>query len=251
MSLGQEIHLYTWIKLVTDILHFEGASHLLIVDYTSRLLVVHNLSSMTGQHVATQCKHIISGYGWPETLISYNGPCYAAEAFTNMMKEYGVNHIPSFPHYPQSNGLCEKFVQIVKNLFHKAKEEGKDIFKCLMIYCNTPLSSSSHDLHLGQDVMFQDSTRKRWFSATITSMCSEPRSYKITAKKGVTYRKTQAHLKPYSPQNKKSEDEHCLLQSSNMQTIKSNSQKLNTVDDHVQSYSRPKRDIKPPVKLNL
>ena len=57
------------------------------------------------------------------------------------MKEFGVSHITSFPHYPQSNGLAEKSVQIVKNLFHKAKEEEKDMFKYLMIYCNTPLSS--------------------------------------------------------------------------------------------------------------
>ena len=48
-----------------------------------------------------------------------------AEAFTNMMQEYGVNHITSSPHYPQSNGLAEKYVQIVKNLFHKAKEKEK------------------------------------------------------------------------------------------------------------------------------
>ena len=80
---------------------------------------------MTGQYVATQCKHILSEYGWPETLISDNGPCYAVEVFTNMMKEYGVNHIISSAHYPQSNGLAEMFVQIGKNLFHKANEEGK------------------------------------------------------------------------------------------------------------------------------
>ena len=142
------------------------------------------------------------------------------EAFTNMMKEYGVNHITSSPHIQQSNGLAEKFVQIFKNLFYKAKEEEKYMFKCLMIYTSTPLSSSLqspiqilqsrstrsdlpmssmarkqlgldpkqfrskyknehlplHDLHLGQDVMFQDSTRKQWFPTTITSLCSEARS---------------------------------------------------------------------------
>ena len=64
------------------------------------------------------------------------------EAFTNMMKDYGINHITSSPHYPQSNGLAEMFVQIVKNLVHKAKEEGNSLFKCLMIHHNTPLSSS-------------------------------------------------------------------------------------------------------------
>ena len=250
---------------------------------------------MTGQHVATHCKQIFSEYGWPETLISDNGPCYAVEAFTNMMKEYSVNHITMSPHYPQSNRLAEKFAQIVKNLFHRATEEGKDTFKCLMIYCNTSLSSSLqspmqilwsrsagsdlpmfnaakkqlgfdseqlrikyknkhlplHDLHLGQDVIFQDSASKWWFPATITNLCSESRSYKITTKECVTCRKTQAHLKPYSQQNKKSEDKHCLSQSSNMWTIKSNCKQCNTSGNQTQSYSRPKRDIKPLDKLDL
>ena len=60
-----------------------------------------------------------------------------AETFTNLMKEYAVNHITSSPHYPQSNRLAEKFVQIVKNLF------STDIHKCLMIYRNMPLASTS------------------------------------------------------------------------------------------------------------
>ena len=101
---------------------------------------------MTGQHIATQCKLIFSKYGWPETLISDNGPYYTAEVFTNLMSEYSVNHITSSPHYPQSNGLAEKYVQIVKNLFYKAKEEGKDLFKCLMVYHNTPFSNSLQSL---------------------------------------------------------------------------------------------------------
>ena len=56
MSLGQEIPLHPWMKLATDLFHFEGASYLLIVDYKSRFLVVCKLSSMTGQHVANKCK---------------------------------------------------------------------------------------------------------------------------------------------------------------------------------------------------
>ena len=142
MSLGQEIPLHPWTMLARDLFHFEGASYLLIVDYTSRFLVVCKLSPMTGKHVANHCKQIFSEYGWPETLISDNGPCYTADAFSSVMNAYHVNHITSSPHYPQSNGLVEKYVQIVKSLFYKAKEEGKDLFKCLMIYQNTPLSGS-------------------------------------------------------------------------------------------------------------
>ena len=123
--MGQEVPLYPWTKLATDIFHFERASHLLVADYNSRFPVVCKLTSMTGQHIATQWKIIFSKYGWPETLISDNGPCYTAEVFTNLMREQSVNHITSSPYYPQSNGLAEKYVQVVKNLFLRLKKKGR------------------------------------------------------------------------------------------------------------------------------
>ena len=137
--LGQEIPVHPWNKLATDIFHFESSSYLLILNYTSRFPVVHKLSLMTGLHIANQCEQVFSEYGWPETLISDNDLCYTSHSFTSVMQSYSVNHITSSPHYPQSNGLAEKYAQIVKNLFYKAKEEGNDLYKCLMIYQNTPL----------------------------------------------------------------------------------------------------------------
>ena len=116
---------------------------------------------------------------------------------------------------------------------------------CLMIYCNTPIEStsklpmqmlqqrsarsqlpmsnaacrqlgvaaeqitanknqhlSSHDLHIGQEVMYQDPVTKRWFPATIEALCPEPRSYQIQTMKEVIYRRTQNHLKPYKSYQK-------------------------------------------------
>ena len=99
--------------------------------------------------------------------------------------------------------------------------------------------------------MYQDATSKRWYPATITSLCVQPRSYNITTREDVTYRKTQAYLKPYHPQSKKCEDEHFSSQSSDMWIFKSDHKRFNTVDNQVQSYSRPKRDINNHVKLDL
>ena len=144
LLLGHEVPLYPWTKLATDVFHFEAVSYLLVVDYTSRFPVVCKLTLMTGQHIASHFKLICSEYGWPETLVSDNGPCYTSKVFTNLMREYNANHITISPHYPQSNELAEKYVQLVKNLFYKAKEEGKDLFKCLMMYWNTPFSNSLH-----------------------------------------------------------------------------------------------------------
>ena len=105
----------------------------------------------------------------------------------------------------------------------------------------------SNDLHIGQDVMYQNATSKWWFPATITSLCAQPRRYNITTREGVTYRKTLAHLKPYQPQSKRSEDEHSVEQSSDMWTLKqADCKQFKDSNNQVQSYSRPKRDIKAP-----
>ena len=67
-------------------------------------------------------------------------------------------------------------------------------YKDLRTHCkNEPLPK--HDLHLNQAVMYQDPASKRWYPATITKLCQEPRSYVITTKQGVQNRKTKAHLK--------------------------------------------------------
>ena len=112
-----------WTKVATDLFHFKGNSYLLLVDYTSQFPVVRKLTSMTAHHIVDHIKQIFAKYGWPDTLVSDNGPCYTSEIFKGLMEEYQVNHITSSPHYPQSNGLAEKYIQIVKNLFHKAREK--------------------------------------------------------------------------------------------------------------------------------
>ena len=121
-ALGHEIPPVPWSKVATDIFHFELNSYLLVVDYTSRFPIVRELKSMSAQHITKHFRLIFSEYGWLDTLVSDNGLCYIAETFTNLMKEYAVNHITSSPHYPKSNGLAEKFIQIVKNLFYKVKD---------------------------------------------------------------------------------------------------------------------------------
>ena len=161
-------------------------------------------------------------------------------------------------------------------MFHKVKEEGTDLFKSLMIYHNTPLSSTMQspmqmlqnrttdhsfqcltglgnsldsvqiNLCIHQDAMFQNSISKRWYPATITSLCDEPRSYKIATRDGVICRKMQVHLKSYKPQNKQCVAGHSIMKMCNIQTVNPVN-KANTDDDLVQH--KPKRDIMPPGKL--
>ena len=212
------------------------------------------------------------------------------------MQSYNINHITSSPYYLQSNGLAEKYVQIVKSLFYEGKKEGKvfddlqpyplpgslqstmQIFQGRNARSDLPMSNAArkqlgihpeivrntdkhatlptHDLHVGQHAMFQDSTSKHWYPAVIKSLCPEPRSYKITTSDGITYRKTQVHLKPFTPQNRNLQFNQCVLppmtQSTHMWPVKTEHKKKSQVKNQMQvQTSRPKRDTRPPVKLDL
>ena len=97
---------------------------------------------MTGKAIADHMQAIFAEYKWPNTLVTDNGPCYTNKEFQKLIYSMSTNHITSSPHYPQSNGLAEKFVGIMKNLFYKAKEEGQSPYRALMEYRNTPLYGS-------------------------------------------------------------------------------------------------------------
>ena len=122
------------------------------------------------------------------------------------------------------------------------KQKGLDCEQLRTQYKNEQLPS--HDLHLDQAVMYQDPRDKRWYPTTISRLCQEPRSYLITTKQGVQYRKTQAHLKPYHPQG----EETLYKQEKHKWTVHSaKNQIINT--NLVQN--RTKRDIMPPKRLDL
>ena len=103
------------------------------------------------------------------------------------------------------------------------------------------------DHHVGQRVMYQDSASKCWYPAAIESLCPKPRNYKLTTRDGITFRKTQAHLKPFTPQNKNLQSNQCvspmMAQSNHILPVKQSDLQVHT--------SKPKGDTKSPVKLNL
>ena len=104
----------------------------------------------------------------------------------------------------------------------------------------------SHDLCLGQNMMMQDPTSKKWSPGVITKLCKQQRSYQVTTKDAVTYRKMQSHLKPYRPENKQDQN---TVRKQHMQTLTNKCKKYTSNDNLAQSRTR--RHIKTHVKLNL
>ena len=119
----------------------------------------------------------------------------------------------------------------------------------------------THDLHIGQHVMYQDSVTKQCHPSIITSLCQEEQIYNIKAGHGVFYWKIQAHLKPYTPQNKNAQSPQPLTKPMAQLEHKLPKVQLMAQPHHKKplpvnkppqvTTSRPKRDIKAPFKLHL
>ncbi|KAL7889588.1 hypothetical protein AOLI_G00018460 [Acnodon oligacanthus] len=91
------------------------------------------------ENVITCMKSIFSRHGVPTEVITDNGPQFSGADFKAFSEEWDFVHTTSSPHFPQSNGLVEKSVGIVKKLMRKAKDGGGDFYKALLAYRSTPL----------------------------------------------------------------------------------------------------------------
>ena len=123
-QLGHEVPLLPWIRLVIDIFHFENSSFLLVVVYYSRFPIV-KLHRMTAKHVTSHLKTMSSEYGWSDSLVSDNGPCYVAIQFRQALNDMAVHPITSLPNYLQTNSLAEKCAYLSKACYVRPKSQVK------------------------------------------------------------------------------------------------------------------------------
>ena len=128
---------YPWKRVASDLVEWKKSKYFLVIDYYSRYIEIARLSTATSSDVITHMKSIFARHGVPESLISNNGPQYAAEVFTSFAKEYGFRHVTSSPRYPQGNGATERAVRTVKNLLVKSE----DPYIALISYRSTPLEN--------------------------------------------------------------------------------------------------------------
>jgi len=99
------------------------------------------LNTTTAATVISKLKVIFARHGIPEKVVSDNGPQYRGKEFEDFAKTWGFTHTSTSPHYPQSNGLAEKTVQIAKLILTKAKMDRKDPYLSLLEYRNTPVDN--------------------------------------------------------------------------------------------------------------
>ncbi|CAC5382924.1 unnamed protein product [Mytilus coruscus] len=91
-----------WMTVGIDIFYWNNNNYLIIVDYYSRYFEIARLENI---------------------------------------QSWGFTHTVSSPHYHQSNGLAERFVQSVKKMLSKSKQDGKDPYIAMLKYRNMLLEN--------------------------------------------------------------------------------------------------------------
>ena len=128
-----------WSRVSTDLFEFKNKQYLVCVDSYSGYPEVEEIYKQTSTVVIKTLKKIFSRQGIPEIVYSDNGPCYSSEEFRKFADAWEFKHVTSSPLYPKSNGLSERMVQTVKNIFKKCDSTGEDRDLGLLIYRATPL----------------------------------------------------------------------------------------------------------------
>lgn len=127
-----------WENIASDILEFGGKDYLVVVDYYSKWIELCQIPDKTASTVIMRLKSMFARFGIPDKLISDNMP-YASREFKQFCNEWNFESTTSSPLYPQSNGMSERAVGIVKNILRKTAEEGKDPLIGLLEYRSTPI----------------------------------------------------------------------------------------------------------------
>ena len=130
-----------WQKVGTDLFTWDDKTYLGSVNYYSRFFENDKLPSTTSAAVIRKLSTHFARHGIPETEAGDNGPEFTAEEFKVFATTWDFEHMTSSPGYPQSNGLAEKYVQIVENIVDKAKSNGRCALLSILEYRNTPLDN--------------------------------------------------------------------------------------------------------------
>nr|XP_029712008.1 uncharacterized protein K02A2.6-like [Aedes albopictus] len=128
-------------RVASDLFHFRGNEYILIVDSWSNFYDFKKLSRSTSDEVINIMKNWFAVHGIPRVLETDNGSQYTSQDFRKFAGEWGFDHKTSSPHFPRSNGLAERFVQVAKNLLKRYHQDGSDVNLALLLSRNDNIPS--------------------------------------------------------------------------------------------------------------
>ncbi|XP_057290843.1 uncharacterized protein K02A2.6-like [Hydractinia symbiolongicarpus] len=105
------------------------------------------LKSTNSAAVIKLFERTFSLFGYPNKLVSDNGPPFKSFEICKYMKEKGITHRRITPYWPQANGQVERFMGPLANSLRKASIENRywqiACYNFLLSYRTTPHSTTN------------------------------------------------------------------------------------------------------------
>ena len=127
-----------WQKLGCDLFSFGGVDYVITYDYHSNFFEIDELQTLTAESVIGKLRNHFARNGVPDTIVSDNGPQYAAQVFAEFSREWGFKHEKISPGNSKANGAAEAAVKTAKRIMRKSKALNEDFHKGLLNHRNTP-----------------------------------------------------------------------------------------------------------------
>ena len=136
-----------WSTLHADYLGplHDGKMVLVIIDAYSKYIDAFVCNSSTADSTISKFMTSFATHGLCDTLVTDNGPCFAASEFEQFVSNLGIKHIKIAPYHPSSNGLAEKAVHIIKDAIGKIPQGTleRKLTRFLFKYRNTPHTTTN------------------------------------------------------------------------------------------------------------
>ena len=119
-----------------------GENLLVVIDAATRWPEVEILRSTTATTIISRLDRIFAQHGYPDEIVSDNGPQFISREFADYMKSTGIDHRRVTPYHPQANAEVERFNSTLLKAIRTARNSGRDwhhsIFAFLLAYRSTP-----------------------------------------------------------------------------------------------------------------
>ena len=127
------------------------------MDAHSKWPEAWEMASTSSTKTIAVLNHLFSRYGFPDQVVSDNGPQFTSQEFSEFLRSCGVKHLRSAPYNPATNGLIERFNKTLKQAIKTSRCTGKlvqeAVSRFLFSYRSTPHSTTEmapSELFLGR-----------------------------------------------------------------------------------------------------
>ena len=137
--LPHEVPNRPWNKVAMDLFQFRNKDFLITVNYCSGFYEVKSMQTTYASVIIQVLKSQFANHGFPQTVVSDNGPQFACDEFKIFTAAWEFHHVTSSPHHPKSNGGVEAAVNACKSPIKKTEESREDVQLALLAAHNTPV----------------------------------------------------------------------------------------------------------------